>query len=187
MLIPAAALSRAQPTWVVEPTPADPYCSFASVLLHIGDELLKVARREVLASDQHHRLLGEQCDRCEIGSGVVGKLLIERRVIGLSADAAEQEHMTVRCGLCDAIGADNARRPTDVFDNYLLAQDFAQPLRKTRPMTSNPPPAANGTTMVTGRVGHSCAPAGAFMAARAARTATILIRDMGHSKKCPRR
>jgi hypothetical protein len=91
---------------------------------------LKVARREVLASDQHHRLLGEQCDRCEIGSGVVGKLLIERRVIGLSTDAAEQEHITVRCGLCDAIGADNARRPTDVFDNYLLAQGFAQPLRK---------------------------------------------------------
>jgi len=28
---------------------------------------------------------------------------------------------------------------------------------KMRPMTSNAPPAANGTTMVTGRVGQSCA------------------------------
>jgi len=27
----------------------------------------------------------------------------------------------------------------------------------TRPTTSNAPPAANGTTMVTGRVGQSCA------------------------------
>src|SRR6476619_4756975 len=49
-------------------------CDYSDRL--IGDELLKVARREVLTSDQHHRLLGEQCDRCEIGSGVVGKLLI---------------------------------------------------------------------------------------------------------------
>src|SRR5438874_11634705 len=31
----------------------------------------------------------------------------------------------------------------------------------TRAMTSKAPPAANGTTMVTGRVGHSCARAGA--------------------------
>src|SRR5437763_2743631 len=28
-----------------------------------------------------------------------------------------------------------------------------------RPSTSNAPPAANGTTIVRGRVGHSCAPA----------------------------
>jgi hypothetical protein len=35
---------------------------------------------------------------------------------------------------------------------------------KIRPMTSNAPPAANGTTIVTGRVGQSCAAADAVAA-----------------------
>src|SRR5262249_51787828 len=49
----------------------------------------------------------------------------------------------------------------------------------TRAMTSNAPPAANGTTMGTGRVGQSCAIAGAAAASTAATAAMILIRGMG--------
>src|SRR5262249_10288670 len=49
----------------------------------------------------------------------------------------------------------------------------------TRAMTSNAPPAANGTTMVTGRVGQSCAMAGAVATSSAATAAMILIRGMG--------
>src|SRR5438270_639866 len=49
----------------------------------------------------------------------------------------------------------------------------------TRPITSNAPPAANGTTMVTGRVGHSCAGALAVVAASAAMATTIRRASMG--------
>src|SRR3954468_12403008 len=35
---------------------------------------------------------------------------------------------------------------------------------RIRPIRSPPPPAANGTTIVTGRVGYSCAAAGAISA-----------------------
>jgi hypothetical protein len=45
---------------------------------------------------------------------------------------------------------------------------------KTRPMTSNAPPAAKGTTIVNGRVGQSCAAAGAVAATRAP-TATMIL------------
>src|SRR5262249_47250994 len=40
----------------------------------------------------------------------------------------------------------------------------------SRANRSEPPPAANGTTMVTGRDGYCCAPAGSTSAARSAKT-----------------
>src|SRR5262245_19479139 len=49
---------------------------------------------------------------------------------------------------------------------------------KTRAKTSNAPPAANGTTMVTGRVGQSCACADEHKATSAAAAAAILILGM---------
>jgi hypothetical protein len=42
-------------------------------------------------------------------------------------------------------------------------------------MTSNAPPAAKGTTIVNGRVGQSCAAAGAVAATRAPTAAMILM------------
>src|SRR5215831_5943200 len=51
---------------------------------------------------------------------------------------------------------------------------------KTRATTSNAPPAANGTTMVTGRVGQSCAGADEHRATSAA-AAVMLILGMGSS------
>ena len=49
---------------------------------------------------------------------------------------------------------------------------------KTRARTSNAPPAANGTTIVTGRVGQSCAGADEHKATSAAAAAAILILGM---------
>src|SRR5262249_23305231 len=49
---------------------------------------------------------------------------------------------------------------------------------KTRAVASNAPPAANGTTMVTGRVGQSCAGADEHRATSAA-AAVMLILGMG--------
>ena len=46
---------------------------------------------------------------------------------------------------------------------------------KTRATTSNAPPAANGTTMVTGRDGQSCAEADEHMATRAAAAAAVIL------------
>jgi hypothetical protein len=52
-----------------------------------------------------------------------------------------------------SVDTDDARGSADILDDHLLAQDFTQPGVITRAITSNEPPAANGTTMVMGRVG----------------------------------
>ena len=101
-----------------------------SVRLPIGDELLQAVGGEILACDQHHRLLDEQSDRREIGDGIVRQLLVERGVIGVGADGAEQEHLAIRGSARHAVGANDAGRRADVLDDYLLVQDLAQPRRE---------------------------------------------------------
>ena len=41
-----------------------------------------------------------------------------------------------------------------ILDDHLLAENFRQPRRHDPPHDSTPPPAANGTTMVIGRLGQ---------------------------------
>ena len=51
-------------------------------------------------------------------------------------------------------GADHAAGAADVLDDHLLAEEFRQVRATMRPNTSAPQPAANATTMVSGRVGQ---------------------------------
>jgi len=55
---------------------------------------------------------------------------------------------------------------------------------KMRPKISPAPPAANGNTMVTCRVGQFCAVAGSAVAARTARAAIILRLGIDPSDRC---
>ena len=68
--------------------------------------------------------------------------------------------MAVGGRLGDRRAAEIAARARTVFDDELLAEIFAQRVRATaRARVSTAAPAGNGTTMVTGRFGHSCATA----------------------------
>jgi len=96
------------------------------VRLRIGDELLQVVGWKILAREQHHRLLGEQRDRREIGRRAVRELLVKRLVVGVGADAAEQEHVAVGRRFCHAVGADDAGGGADVLHDHLLAQALAE-------------------------------------------------------------
>ena len=100
----------------------------ALVGLGIGNELLKVARRQVLVGHQHQRHLGDQDHRIEIGNRVVLRLGIERLVLGVRADGAEHELTTVLLALGDAAGAGHAPGAADVLDDHRLAQRLAHAL-----------------------------------------------------------
>jgi hypothetical protein len=99
------------------------------VRLGVGDEILEIARRQVLARDQRDRRLGDQRDRRKIGRGVVGRLLVERLVVGMRADAADPHGVAVGPGIGDALGTVHTAGAADVLDDDLLAQNFAHALR----------------------------------------------------------
>ena len=93
--------------------------------LGVGDELLEVLGRQILAHGQHDRHLGEQRDRREIGLRIVERLLVERLALGMGADGAEHEGVAVGLGIGDALGAGHAAGAADVLDHDLLAENFA--------------------------------------------------------------
>jgi hypothetical protein len=72
----------------------------------------------------------------------------------LRAHRAEQNLVTVGISQRNALGAVHAARAADIFDDHLLAENVAQSIRDNAATTSVGTPAANGTTMVMGRVGH---------------------------------
>src|SRR5262249_28615086 len=52
-------------------------------------------------------------------------LFIDRLVIGMSTNAAEQKRIAVRCSMHDAVYADDACSTGCVLNNHLFAQDYA--------------------------------------------------------------
>ena len=90
----------------------------------VGDELLKIADRQVLADNEQHRLLDNKRDRREVGCSVVDGVLVEGLVGGKGAGAAEHKLITVRRRLCDSAGPSHAARATDILDDHLLAQEL---------------------------------------------------------------
>src|SRR4029077_3391899 len=64
-------------------------------------------------------------DRGEISSRVVAWLLIDGLIIGMRADAAEQQRIAVWRSIHNAVYTDDARGTGRVLDDHLLAQDFA--------------------------------------------------------------
>ncbi|HZL39508.1 MAG TPA: hypothetical protein VFC45_04425 [Pseudolabrys sp.] len=66
------------------------------VRFDVSDEFLEVRHRQILARDQHHRLLGDQADRREIADRIVGEFLVDRRVVAVRADAGEQHGVARR-------------------------------------------------------------------------------------------
>ena len=95
------------------------------VRLGVGDELLEIRRRQVLAHDQDQRHVRQQTDRREISRRVVERLLVHGLALGMGADSANHEGVAVRRRISDPPGAGHAARAADVLDHDLLPQDLA--------------------------------------------------------------
>ena len=74
------------------------------------------------------RQFGDERDRHERRIGVVGQLLVQRRVDGLGADIAHQQGVAVGARAGDGIGADLPGRAALVLDHHRLAPARGQAL-----------------------------------------------------------
>ena len=113
--------------------------------------------------------------RLEVGHAIVGRLLVERLAKGMRAEVAEYKLIAIGRRLRHAVGADRSTRPGNVLHHHLLIKNRLSREAKSRPTTSSGPPAANGTTIVTGRVGHSRARAGVIAITSVAKATMILM------------
>ncbi len=95
----------------------------------IGDELLEVRNRQVLAHDQDARRFGREPHRGEVGQRVIERLFVHRLAVGLGTAIADQEHVAVRRSVGDSRRAGHAGRPADILDHERLAEQLAHFLR----------------------------------------------------------
>ena len=124
------------------------------VLLGVGDEFLEVVDRQVLARDQRDRHLGDQGDRREVGRRVVERLLVEGLVLRVGADACRARSCSRRAALARRVPSRSCRRRRRRFRPRPAGRAVRScAAATTRPIRSVGPPAANGMTMVTGRLG----------------------------------
>ncbi len=68
--------------------------------------------------------------RREIGHHIVERMLVQRLVLRMGADAAENHRVAVGLGIGDALGAGHAAGAADVLDHHGLAEQFAHALRR---------------------------------------------------------
>ena len=73
-------------------------------------------------ADQNHRR--------EIIDRVVERLFVQRLIVDLRANGAEQSLIAVGIGQCEALGAVHAAGAADILDDHLLAENIAQPIRQ---------------------------------------------------------
>ncbi len=105
----------------------------ALVGVGVGDELLEVVDREVVARHQHQRLLDHQRDRRKIADRIVERFLIERLVLREGVDTTEHDLIAVGSGLGDTRRSSHAAGAADVLDHHLLAENLRQPRRQDAP------------------------------------------------------
>ena len=155
--MPAAALSNAQARCVVEPTPAEPYCSLAAFSLAYAMNSGSVLAGKSLPAISTRGCSATSPTGAKSEDGIVGQLLIERRIVGMRPNGAEQHRITVRYGVRDAIDPHDTRGSADVFHNHLLTQYFAQ--SRCDDPRDHVEGAARGkwNHKEIGRVGYACA------------------------------
>jgi hypothetical protein len=142
---------------------AGPRASAGAVLelglirLRIGGELLQVTGRKVGARHQE-RLLDHHYHWREIGARIVDRRLMERWMKGVMRREAEDELVAVRAPFATRLLAATALPTFSMMTG--CPNSSGKRAARMRPTMSAPPPAAVGTTMVSGRAGHSCEWAG---------------------------
>ena len=91
-------------------------------VLRLGDELLEVGGREILARHDQDRRAGRQADRLEVLGRVVFEVGIERGRRAVRAHVPHHDRVAVRLRLRAARDAGGAAGAGDVLDDELLAE-----------------------------------------------------------------
>ena len=98
--------------------------------LGVGDELLQVSRRQLLAREQHEADVGDQRHMGEIGGRVVERLFRQRLAERVGADRSKHELVAVGCRLRHPQRADHPAAAGHVVDDDLLTELLAEILRQ---------------------------------------------------------
>jgi hypothetical protein len=102
--------------------------------------------------DHDVRLIHDERDRSEIAQRIVRELRVERR-IEREADVPEQERVTVGADFATISVPITLPAPPRLSMTNVWRNACDRLSASTRAAMSVPPPAANGTTRRTGRVG----------------------------------
>ena len=159
ILTPIRLLKSSRSIPPVEPTPAKPRWTGALVLLHVGDEVSQLSAGKLLRATKAVRIVSDQDDRRKVGLQIVDRMLIQRHVDRIRP-AGEDECVAVRVRSGDVRGTGNFAGAGDASTITVWPRISDMRCAMMRPITSVPPPAADGTTRVSGCVGQSSALAG---------------------------
>ena len=125
----------------------------AGICLGVGDELLQVLRRKILAQRDDAEGLRDHRDRHE-GFRRERQFRIDRVGRGIGAGIADRDGVAVRLGARGARQRGRAAGAGDVLDHDRSGRATLPICSATvRAITSEVPPAANGTIMVIGTLG----------------------------------
>ena len=132
---------------------------FAGRLLGGRDQFAKVLVGRVARHDQDVRNRKHGAYGREVGVGVIGQLVEQRRIDRQRVDVAVAEGRAVRARALDAGHADRAGRARLVLDDDIGVERLAQMRhRDARVKMSAEPPAADGMIIVMGLSGHVSRP-----------------------------
>ena len=118
----------------------------------VPDEILERIRRQVGPTDDRHRRLRDEADRCECRLRIVGKLAIESGR-GREFHVIDEQGVAVRVGAHRATGGDRPPAPPAFSIVICWPRIFDMACAVMREIASVGPPAAAGTMTLIGRVG----------------------------------
>jgi hypothetical protein len=99
-----------------------PHVELALVGLRVGDELLEVVGREVLADREQFRLFGDQPDWLKILLRVIAQVGIEHRRRGVRANVTGNDRIAVGSRTRRAQRSNRAAGTADILDHELLPE-----------------------------------------------------------------
>src|SRR5690348_4033262 len=88
----------------------------------VGDELLEIVDRQILAYGEEFRLFGDQADRLKILLRIVAEIGIEKRRRGVRAHVAGNEGVAVGGRARRTQRPQRAAGTADIFDDELLME-----------------------------------------------------------------
>ena len=125
----------------------------AGLALGDGDQVGEGVDRQRRMHHQHLLERADQPDRGKILARIVARIGVEARRDAEHAGVADHQGVAVVRALCDRACAGGAAGAGAVLDHDCRPSEAPMRWASRRASTSLPPPAANGTTMTTGRVG----------------------------------
>jgi hypothetical protein len=116
---------------------------FRLICSRVRNELLQIVSRKIRTGDQHLRCVGNQHDRREVARRIVERLWIERLVLCMRTDVAENELIAVGGRARDAQSAGHPACAPDIFNDDLLTEDFGEARREDTSQNVDPAARSN--------------------------------------------